>query len=66
MLISKRENLVIKYCDDSKAFIEFSNDMNDMKILMCTIRIKKRKILILFDDIVADMLSNKKLQPTVT
>ena len=27
---------------------------------------KKRKILILFDDMIADMLSNKKLNPTVT
>ena len=27
---------------------------------------KKRKILILFDDMIADMLSNKKLNPIVT
>ena len=27
---------------------------------------KKRKILIAFDDVIADMLSNKKLNPTVT
>ena len=27
---------------------------------------KKRKILILFDDMIADMLSNKKLNRTVT
>ena len=27
---------------------------------------KKRKILIVFDDMIADMLSNKKLNPTVT
>ena len=27
---------------------------------------KKRKILIVFDDIIADMLSNKKLNPTIT
>ena len=27
---------------------------------------KKRKILIVFDDMVADMLSNKKLNPVVT
>ena len=27
---------------------------------------KKRKILIVFDDVIADMLSNKKLNPTVT
>ena len=27
---------------------------------------KKRKILIIFDDMIADMLSNKKLNPIVT
>ena len=27
---------------------------------------KRRKILIVFDDIIADMLSNKKLNPVVT
>ena len=27
---------------------------------------KKGKILIVFDDVIADMLSNKKLNPTVT
>ena len=29
-------------------------------------QIKKRKILIVFDDMTADMLSNKKLNPIVT
>ena len=27
---------------------------------------KKRKVLIVFDDIIADMISNKKLNPIVT
>ena len=27
---------------------------------------KKRKILIVFDDLIADMLSNKKINPIVT
>ena len=27
---------------------------------------KKRKLLIVFDDMIADMLSNKKLNPVVT
>ena len=30
------------------------------------IQIKKRKILVVFDDMIADMLSNKKLNPVVT
>ena len=28
-LINKRENTGLKYLNDSKAFIEFSNDMDD-------------------------------------
>ena len=36
------------------------------KILKNTIQIKKSEILIVFDDIVADMLNNKKLNPIIT
>ena len=63
LLINKRENIGLKYFNDSKAFIEYSNDMNDVKIriLKNIIQMKKRKILIVFDDMITDMLSNKKL-----
>ena len=37
-----------------------------IKILKNTIQIKKRKILIVFDDMIADVLSNKKLYAIVT
>ena len=37
-----------------------------IKILNNTIQIKKAKILIVLDDIIADMLNNKKLNPVVT
>ena len=37
-----------------------------IKILKNTIHIKKRKILIIFDDLIADVLSNKKLNLIVT
>ena len=40
--------------------------MTFIKILKNTIQIKKRKILIVLDDIIADMLSDKKLNPIVT
>ena len=67
LLINKRENTGIKYLKDSKAFIEYSTDMDDIyrKIEECN-QNKKRKILIVFDDMIADMLSNKKLNPIVT
>ena len=37
-----------------------------IKTLKNTTQIKKRKILIVFDDMIADMLSNKKLNSIVT
>ena len=49
-----------------KAFIEYSNDMDDIykNIEECNPN-KKQKILIVFDDLIADMLSNKKINPIV-
>ena len=46
LLISKRESTGLKCCNDSKVFIEYSNDMYDIyKILKNTIQIKKEKYL---------------------
>ena len=52
--------------NDSKAFIEYSNDMDDIykNTEECNPN-KKRKILIVFHDMIADMVSNKKRNPTV-
>ena len=53
--------------NDSKAFIEYSDQMDDIyKNIEEQNPNKKRKILIVFDDMIADMLSNKKFHPTVT
>ena len=53
--------------NDSKTFIEHSNDMDDTyKNIEGYNPNKKHKILIVFDDIIADMLSNKNLTPIVT
>ena len=43
LLISKKESKGLKYLNDSKAFIEYSNDMDDIKMLKNTIQIKKEK-----------------------
>ena len=52
---------------NSKAFIEYSNDMDDVyKNIEEYNPNKKRKILIVFDDMIADMVCNKKLNPIVT
>ena len=67
LLINKRENTGLKYFNDSKAFIEYSNDMDDIyKNIEEYNPNKKRKILMVFDDMIADMFSNKKLNPIVT
>ena len=67
LLISKRESKVLKYLNDSKAFIEYSNDMYDVyKNIKEYNSNKKQKILIVFDDMIADMLSHKRINPVVT
>ena len=47
--------------------MEYSNDMQDVhKNIEDYNPIKKRKILIVFDDMTVDMISNNKLNPIVT
>ena len=79
MLIKKREGVGLKHYNDCKAFIEYSNDLDDVyEILKNTMQIRNTKLclivfdfidymilkmyLIVFDDMIADMVSNKKLQ----
>ena len=67
LLINKRESTGFKYLNDSKAFVKFSNDMDDIyKNIEEYTPSKKQKVLIVFYDMIADMLSNKKLNPIVT
>ena len=57
----------INHFNDAKAFIEYSNDMHDVyKNIDDYNPDKKRKILIVFDDMIADMINNKKLNSIVT
>ena len=66
-LINKRESRGLKHFNDPKAFIEYSNDMHDIyKNINNYNRNKENKILIVFDDIIADMINNKKLNSIVT
>ena len=47
--------------------MEYSNDMQDVyKNIEEYNPIKKRKVLIVFDDMIADMINNNKLNPIVT
>ena len=47
--------------------MEYSNDMQDVYKNIEDYNLnKKRKVLIVFDDMIADMINNKKLNPIVT
>ena len=60
-LINKRESTGTKHSNDHKAFIEYSNDMQDVYKNIFEHKVdKERKILMVFDDMIADMLNNKK------
>ena len=66
-LIKNSEKVRLDHFDDPKAFMEYSNDMQDVyKNIEDYNPIKKRKVLIVFDDMIADMINNKKLNPVVT
>ena len=59
-LIKKRENIGLKHLNDSKALIEYSNNMHDVyKNTDDYNPDKESKILIVFDDMIADMINNK-------
>ena len=66
-LINKCKKVGISHFNDPKAFMEYSNDMQDVyKNIEDYNPLKKRKVLIIFDDMIADMINNNKLNPIVT
>ena len=66
-LINKREKVGLDQLNDLKAFMEYSNDMSDVyKDIKSYNPNKKRKVLTVFDDIIADMINNKEPSSVVT
>ena len=66
-LINKREKVGLDHFNDPRVFIEYSNDMQDVyKNIEAYNPGEKRKLLIVFDDMIADMINNKKLNLVVT
>ena len=66
-LINKTESVGIDHFNDPKAFIEYSNDMHDAyRNINCFNLNKENKRLVVFDDMIADMINNKKLDSIVT
>ena len=65
-LTNKRESTGLKHFNGSKVFLEYSNDMDDIyKSIEEYNPNKKRKILIVFDDMINNILSNQKPNPLV-
>ena len=67
LLIDEKESTDLKCLNDSKSFIEYPNDMDDIyKNIEEYSPKNKRKILIAFDDVISNILSNTNLNPRVT
>ena len=66
-LINNYEKLGIDHFNDPKVFVEYSNHMQDAYKNFEDYNLnKKRKVLTVFDDMIADMINNKKLNSVVT
>ena len=66
-LINKRERVGINRLNDPKAFIEYFNDMHKVYKNIDNHNLdKENKILIVFDDVIPDMIKNKELNSIVT
>ena len=66
-LINKREKAGLDRFKDPKPFMEYSNDMEDVyKNIENYNPGKKRKILIVFDEMIAGIINNKKINPVIT
>ena len=66
VLIKKRENTGIKYYNDPNVFIECSSTMDDIYENIDDYNSnRKRKILIVFDDMIADIMTNKNFHAKI-
>ena len=66
ILIEKRQNAGIKHLNDPNAFIECSNTMDDVyENIYDYYSSRKRKIVIAFDDMIADIMTNKQFQAII-
>ena len=58
-MIKKHKDAGIKHINDPNAFIEYSNTMDDVcENIHDYNSTKKRKFLIIFDDMIADIMTN--------
>ena len=66
LLINGQEKVGIETLKNPKTFIDYSQTIDDVYENLKDYPTKKRRVLIVFDDMIADMESNKKLSPIVT
>ena len=65
-LIKKREDAGINYLNDPNAFIRCFNNMDDVfENIHDYNPSRERKVLIVFDDMIADIMTNKKFQAII-
>ena len=65
-LINKREQAGIKNLNDPHAFIEYSNDMNDvLEDINNYNKNRYKKVLIIFDDMITDIMRSEKFKAIV-
>ena len=65
-LINKRQQAGIKNLNDPHAFIEYSNDMNDvLEDINNYNRNRDKKVLIIFDDMITDIMRSEKFKAIV-
>ena len=65
-LINKREQVGIKNFNDPHAFIEYSNDMNDvLEDINNYNKNRDKKVLIIFDDLISDIMRSEKFKAIV-
>ena len=63
LLIEKREKAGINFSNDPTAFIEHSNSMDDiLSDIEDYNKKRKRKVLIIFDDMISHVMSDKKAE----
>ena len=66
-LINIRKKSGLNHYDDPNVFVDYSNNMPDVyKNIEEYIPVKKCKVRMVFDDMITDMINNKKLNPIVT
>ena len=67
LLINGREKIGIESLKNPKAFVDYSQTVDDVYGHLEDYNpTKKRRVLIVFDDMISDMESNKKLSPIAT